>query len=158
MVVGAVLSLSQALPTCEELYCACSGLWRSSVRVTFRITMDVQTLSLNDKALEAEVAAILSPLVIDKEKCMRLVEVFESELDKGLKHGLAGSSLQMENTFIPELLDGSEKGKFLALDLGGTNFRVILLELENGKIKNETIDYYSVEESLRYSSYNMCFH
>lgn len=111
--------------------------------------MDVQNLSLNDKALEAEVAAILSPLVIDKEKCRQLVEVFESELDKGLKHGLAGSSLQMENTFIPELLDGSEKGKFLALDLGGTNFRVILLELENGKIKNETIDYYSVEESLR---------
>lgn len=111
--------------------------------------MDVQKLSLSDKALEAEVAAILSPLVIDKEKCMRLVEVFESELDKGLEHGLAGSSLQMENTFIPELLDGSENGKFLALDLGGTNFRVILLELENGKIKNETIDYYSVEESLR---------
>ena len=151
--VRAGLSLSQALPTFKELYCACSGLWRSHFSivegVTFRISMDVQNLSLNDKALEAEVAAILSPLVIDKEKCRQLVEVFESELDKGLKHGLAGSSLQMENTFIPELLDGSEKGKFLALDLGGTNFRVILLELENGKIKNETIDYYSVEESLR---------
>jgi len=111
--------------------------------------MDLPTLELGDKALEEKVKATLSPIVIDKEKCMKLVEVFESELDKGLESGLAGSSIQMENTFIPELLDGTENGKYLALDLGGTNFRVILLEIEKGKIKNETIDYYSVEESLR---------
>ena len=115
--------------------------------------MDLQEIGLSDKALEERVTTILSPLVIDKEKCRQMVEVFESELDKGLESGLAGSSLQMENTFIPELLNGSENGKFLALDLGGTNFRVILLEIVNGKIKNETIDYYSVEESLRYVFY-----
>ena len=100
--------------------------------------MDLPSLKLGDKALEEKVKTILSPIVIDKEKCMKLVQVFESELDKGLESGLAGSSIQMENTFIPELLDGTENGKYLALDLGGTNFRVILLEIENGKIKNET--------------------
>ena len=57
----------------------------------------------------------------------------------------------MENTFIPELLDGSESGQFLALDLGGTNFRIILLSLEGGKIieDQEILDYYNVEEKLR---------
>ena len=57
----------------------------------------------------------------------------------------------MENTFIPELLDGSESGQFLALDLGGTNFRVILLSLEGGKIRQdgEVLEYYTVEETLR---------
>ena len=114
--------------------------------------MDLPDLCIKDEALKAQVVHILSPLVIDKEKCGKLVDVFESELDKGLEYGLAGSSLQMENTFIPELLDGSEQGRYLALDLGGTNFRVILLELENGKIINETIEYYSVAESLRYFS------
>ena len=125
----------------------------------YRLIMDLPSLKLGDKALEEKVKTILSPLVIDKEKCMKLVEVFESELDKGLESGLAGSSIQMENTFIPELLDGTENGKYLALDLGGTNFRVILLDIENGKIKNETIDYYSVEESLRYICCKMhrCF-
>jgi len=111
--------------------------------------MDLLNLCIKDEALKAQVVHILSPLVIDKEKCGKLLDVFESELDKGLEYGLAGSSLQMENTFIPELLDGSEQGRYLALDLGGTNFRVILLELENGKIINETIEYYSVAESLR---------
>ena len=47
------------------------------------------------------------------------------------------------------LLDGAENGQFLALDLGGTNFRVIKLQLEKGKIVNEIIDYYQVEEQLR---------
>ena len=111
--------------------------------------MDLPLLELGDKAVEEKVKTILSSLVIDEKKFKKLVEVFESELDKGLASGLAGSSLQMENTFIPELLDGTENGNYLALDLGGTNFRVILLEIESGRIMNETIDYYSVEESLR---------
>jgi hexokinase len=29
----------------------------------------------------------------------------------------------MENTYISQLLDGTEEGFYLALDLGGTNFR-----------------------------------
>ena len=47
------------------------------------------------------------------------------------------------------LIDGSENGQFLALDLGGTNFRVIKLQLEKGKIVEEIIEYYQVEEQLR---------
>ena len=45
--------------------------------------------------------------------------------------------------------DGTENGEYLALDLGGTNFRVIKLGLKNGKIEDEVIDYYHVEEHLR---------
>lgn len=33
------------------------------------------------------------------------------------------SSLLMVNTYITELVDGTETGDFLALDLGSTNFR-----------------------------------
>ena len=39
----------------------------------------------------------------------------------------------------------------MALDLGGTNFRVIKLVLQNGQIVEEVIDYFSVEESIRYN-------
>ncbi len=35
-------------------------------------------------------------------------------------------------TYVHELPTGREEGQFLALDLGGTNFRVILVELEAG--------------------------
>ncbi|PIO60679.1 Hexokinase [Teladorsagia circumcincta] len=36
-------------------------------------------------------------------------------------------------SFVPELPDGSEHGKFVALDLGGTNLRVLVMEIEPGK-------------------------
>ena len=36
-----------------------------------------------------------------------------------------------------------------ALDLGSTNFRVILLELSGGRIAREEVSYYSVEEGKR---------
>ena len=76
-------------------------------------------------------------------------ETFIAELNTGMEHGLAKSSLQMENTYVPELIDGSENGFFLALDLGGTNFRVLLFQLVSGKVVKEVIKYYSVEERLR---------
>ena len=40
----------------------------------------------------------------------------------------------MENTFLPELPNGHETGEFLALDLGGTNFRVMYLRVADGKV------------------------
>lgn len=55
----------------------------------------------------------------------------------------------MENTYIPELPDGTEQGKYLALDLGGTNFRVILLELANGQILKEEFKFYHISDEAR---------
>lgn len=59
------------------------------------------------------------------------------------------SSLQMENTYIPELPNGSEEGTYLALDLGGTNFRVILLELSKGEILKEDFKFYHISDEAR---------
>jgi len=55
---------------------------------------------------------------------------FASEARKGL----AGetSSLAMLPTFVTKRVTGEEKGDFFALDLGGTNFRVLRLTLEGG--------------------------
>ena len=42
-----------------------------------------------------------------------------------------------------------EEGLFLALDLGGTNFRVILLELANGVVMRQHVKHYHIGEELR---------
>lgn len=95
-------------------------------------------------------------------------------MDLSLNESFDESSLQMENTYIPELPDGTgelefyfffrpmnigsnianiicfvETGKFLALDLGGTNFRVILLEIDNGQILQEIVKMYHIGSHLR---------
>ena len=63
------------------------------------------------------------------EKRMR--EAIEKGLDKK-RHDEA--SVKCFPTYVRELPSGHECGKFLALDLGGTNFRVVLIEIgENEK-------------------------
>jgi hexokinase len=59
----------------------------------------------------------------------RMVRDFHSEMKKGLRG--APGSLKMIPTYV-DIPTGKEKGLFLALDLGGTNFRVLELELYGG--------------------------
>uniref|UniRef100_A0A672ZA56 hexokinase n=1 Tax=Sphaeramia orbicularis TaxID=375764 RepID=A0A672ZA56_9TELE len=43
------------------------------------------------------------------------------------------ATVKMLPTFVRSTPDGSEHGDFLALDLGGTNFRVLLVKIRSGK-------------------------
>ena len=52
----------------------------------------------------------------------------------------------------------SESGKYLGLDLGGTNFRVLLITLEKGRMVDEVISYYTVAEHLRLGPGENLFH
>lgn len=49
------------------------------------------------------------------------------DFDKGLEREGDDVVVKMLNTYVHSLPDGTEKGKFLALDLGGSNFRVLLI-------------------------------
>jgi len=43
------------------------------------------------------------------------------------------ADIKMFPTYVRTLPDGTERGDILALDLGGTNFRVLLINLDKGK-------------------------
>ena len=88
--------------------------------------MDRIELNLQDKNTESQVKLALKGFELDDEKVQKLKETFIKELEIGMKDGLKKSSLQMENTYVPELTNGKEQGTYLALDLGGTNFRYML--------------------------------
>lgn len=65
--------------------------------------------------------------IIKTDGIKSIISNFHSEMQKGLSG--CESSLKM----IPSFVDrpkGDEKGKFIALDLGGTNFRVFIVELD----------------------------
>ena len=111
--------------------------------------MDIIPFNLENKEKQNQVLDIMKGFFIDSDNVSRLRQVFENELENGLRDGLNSSSLQMENTHVSELTNGKEQGSFLALDLGGTNFRVMLLDIEKGKIVNEKVSYYTMDESTR---------
>ena len=56
----------------------------------------------------------------------RLREAIEKGLDST---GHKSASVKCFPTYVRELPSGAEVGKFLALDLGGTNFRVVIIDI-----------------------------
>ncbi|CAN7984507.1 unnamed protein product [Ixodes pacificus] len=107
-------------------------------------------LTLDNPKKQATVENIVRPLVLSAHTICKIRDVFLSEIQLGLeKNPKRQSSLQMENTYLPELPDGTEKGEFLALDLGGTNFRVLHLQLDPDGEQRFHVKYYSVPEPVR---------
>ncbi|KAF7287537.1 hypothetical protein GWI33_005902 [Rhynchophorus ferrugineus] len=71
---------------------------------------------------------------LDNAKLQTLMTSFRENIERGLKKDTHPTSIvKCFPTYVQDLPDGTEKGKFLALDLGGTNFRVLLVELDVGK-------------------------
>lgn len=112
--------------------------------------IQVAPLVLSDNVKRHKIEQKLARLQFSTTVVKNIQDVFESEMNKGIHQ--QPSSLQMENTYVPELLDGTEKGLYLALDLGGTNFRVLLLELDHGIPKREEVKKYHISSDLRVGS------
>ncbi|CAH1280920.1 unnamed protein product [Diabrotica balteata] len=69
-------------------------------------------------------------LILTNEKLHKLMKVFLENVHRGLKKETHPTSIvKCFPTYVQDLPNGTENGKFLALDLGGTNFRVLLIEL-----------------------------
>lgn len=72
-------------------------------------------------------------------------------MDKGLGRDTnPTSAVKMLPTFVRSTPDGTEQGEFLALDLGGSNFRVLLVKvMANGKQEVEMENQiYAIPEHL----------
>lgn len=93
--------------------------------------------------------------MLDNGTLRQMISDMNRQMDSGLAGGLQTSSIAMLPSFVPKLPDGSgeltetlvrptvssspsliyifrffiEVGKYLAIDLGGTNLRVLLMDL-----------------------------
>lgn len=76
----------------------------------------------------------------------RIITLLNDEFDRGLQ-GEQNAGVSMLITFVRDVPTGNEIGKYMALDLGGTNFRVLTVELDGEKaaIDTETCE---IPESL----------
>ncbi|KYN11139.1 PREDICTED: hexokinase-2-like isoform X1 [Trachymyrmex cornetzi] len=112
--------------------------------------IQVSPLILSDDVKRQKIENRVAKMRFSAATARKIQDVFISEMNKGIHQ--QPSSLQMENTYIPELLDGTEEGLYLALDLGGTNFRVVLLELAHGAPIREEVKRYYIGSELRVGS------
>lgn len=102
---------------------------------------------------QSQILEVLKPFVLDKNDAQKLGQIFASEMDLGLSKSESDrkrTCLQQEVTFVTKLPDGSERGDFLSLDLGSTNFRVALTKLKTGTDEDEfVVKYYDVPSEIR---------
>uniref|UniRef100_A0A674F4P2 Hexokinase-2 n=1 Tax=Salmo trutta TaxID=8032 RepID=A0A674F4P2_SALTR len=102
-------------------------------------------------SLPLKVDKFLYHLRLSDENLIDVSERFRREMDKGLgRDSNPTAAVKMLPTFVRSTPDGTEKGDFLALDLGGTNFRVLLVKVsDNGKQKVEMENQiYAISEEL----------
>ncbi|KAM8866373.1 hexokinase-2 [Synchiropus picturatus] len=88
-------------------------------------------------AQNAERQRILDTLRLSREQLLEVKERMSYEMMRGLSkqtHELA--TVKMLPSFVRSLPDGTEQGDFLALDLGGSSFRVLMVQVRSGKKRN----------------------
>ncbi|MDD5135884.1 MAG: hypothetical protein PHX20_02680 [Candidatus Omnitrophica bacterium] len=100
------------------------------------------------KRLEKEFA-------VSRTAMKKIMEAFCSEMEKGLAG--KGGSLKMIPTYV-EMPTGKERGRYIALDLGGTNFRVLELALKGDhKVGRPNIMKFALEKKHMSGSAELFF-
>ncbi|XP_030761950.1 hexokinase type 2-like [Sitophilus oryzae] len=87
-----------------------------------------------DPRITPEVFEGMKETWMDDAKIQKVMQLFQDNIERGLKKATHKEAIvKCFPTYVQDLPNGTEVGKFLALDLGGTNFRVLLVELDAGK-------------------------
>ncbi|KFQ74379.1 Hexokinase-2, partial [Phaethon lepturus] len=90
----------------------------------------VTAVALRLAAQRHEVDRLLAPLRLSRADLERVQALMRREMELGLgRESNANASVRMLPTYVCGTPDGTEQGEFLALDLGGTNFRVLLVRV-----------------------------
>ncbi|KAG0668356.1 hexokinase A [Maudiozyma exigua] len=84
---------------------------------------------------------------VPAEKLQAVTKHFITELDKGLSK--KGGNIPMIPGWVMEFPTGKESGDYLAIDLGGTNLRVILIKLGGDRTFDSTQSKYKLPDEYR---------
>lgn len=97
-------------------------------------------------------------LILDDKKINEIMSRFLKEIQLGLKKEThAKADIKCFVTYVQDLPNGKERGKFLALDLGGTNFRVLLIHLKGDSDFEMQSKIYAIPQSIMLGSGTQLF-
>ncbi|XP_044021027.1 hexokinase type 2 isoform X2 [Aphidius gifuensis] len=110
-----------------------------------------------DKLVKPEIKDACKDLVLSNEQLKLVMTRLSNEIKRGLSKETHDESIvKCFTTYVQDLPNGTESGNFLALDLGGTNFRVLLITL-NGMSFDMKSKIYAIPQSLMLGSGTQLF-
>ncbi|KAF9278117.1 glucokinase [Linnemannia elongata] len=93
------------------------------------------------------VEALVNEFTIHPQLLQDIKTKFIEGMNKGLKKD--GETMAMVTSYVMGRLDGSEVGSYLALDVGGTNLRVVAVHLTGGGEITTRQTKYRIDEKLK---------
>ncbi|XP_068062168.1 hexokinase-3 isoform X1 [Anomalospiza imberbis] len=136
--VGVEGELFTGYPRFEEILLSVSRLLSPECMATLLPSRDgsgrgaamVTAVALRLAAQRRAVNEVLAPLRLSRDDLEKVQALMREEMERGLcKETNATASVRMLPTYVSHTPDGTEQGDFLALDLGGTNFRVLVVRV-----------------------------
>ncbi|NWR50242.1 HXK3 protein, partial [Regulus satrapa] len=136
--VGVEGELYTGYPRFEEILLSVSRLLSPECMATLLPSRDgsgrgaamVTAVALRLAAQRREVNEVLAPLRLSLADLEKVQALMRDEMEHGLcKETNPSASVRMLPTYVSHTPDGTERGDFLALDLGGTNFRVLVVRV-----------------------------
>ncbi|KAK3363282.1 putative glucokinase [Lasiosphaeria hispida] len=97
-------------------------------------------------ALEAETKSIVAKFDYTDDDVNKAVDEFLRQMGEGLEKD--GTSLSQIPTYVTGVPNGTEKGLYMAVDLGGTNFRVCSIQLNGDSTFNLTYTKVAIPKEL----------
>ncbi|KAH0515877.1 Glucokinase [Microtus ochrogaster] len=109
-----------------------------------------------------KVEQILAEFQLQEEDLKKVMRRMQKEMDRGLRlETHEEASVKMLPTYVRSTPEGSEVGDFLSLDLGGTNFRVMLVKVGEGDAGQWSVktkhQMYSIPEDAMTGTAEMLF-
>lgn len=134
--------------------CAAAACATAAVAVTQRLKVRAQKCTARKILVEFQ-EACETPL----PRLRQVVDAMAVEMHAGLVSE-GGSKLKMLPTFIDRLPNGSEKGLYYAVDLGGTNFRVLRVQLGGleGRVIKQEYEEVAIPPELMLGTSEQLFH
>ncbi|XP_041370914.1 hexokinase-1-like isoform X2 [Gigantopelta aegis] len=112
---------------------------KTPLRSTRGVRRSLKLKNKDEKTRKILVENIVRPLLLKDEDYRKVMDRMLEDFNRGLgKDTNADAAVKMFTTYVRSVPDGTEIGDFLALDLGGTNFRVLLISLQGQEVKMQS--------------------
>ncbi|XP_054156518.1 hexokinase-1-like [Oppia nitens] len=107
-------------------------------------------LNIGDDSKKQKIREILKGFILSVSKVKKIVDVFSEEMRLGLEANPSRKScFYMANTFVTDYPDGTEDCDVLAMDIGGSNLRVMLCRLKPGTEPEFRVQHYELTADQR---------
>ncbi|KAG9064738.1 glucokinase [Linnemannia hyalina] len=112
-----------------------------------RVSIDPAHIEYTSDRQRNAVEALINEFTVHPQMLQDIKANFMEGMKKGLKKD--GETMAMVTSYVMGRLDGSEVGSYLALDVGGTNLRVVAVHLTGGGEITTRQTKYRIDEKLK---------